>query len=945
MIVLKADKELNLTFQKLIKMMDVPVEWNGMFFVVGDYLILQGSVRSLFFNFDTKLVVTNIIELKAEEQMIAAVEQHPNVRDILNMVLYAFGKWGNIKGLRVDKDYVQLNRLFAQILGEFQVESQYGPEHFRFYKNKIRLTYEDVIEAVLSDEPEEILLPEEEEPQGLWHKLVWKKAVGSFLMRDTTLAERRRNRIGNNFYLAGYLCPKCGSQLYLAVYPEGREFQIETEEGAVRIARVYSCKKCCCMYTPRPKRLLVDGDVYKMDFERDETAYEDYQELLGRTAGRNVNTKYNEYVDKKMAMETEGTDPSTAQDEEQEITELIGHLPELSELELFRTMRKMEEGFYSDEGVRRLERAIRGEEEAEQGTEEDTEKDIEEDTEKDIERNTEKDIKRDTEKDTEEDTEKDRERHTEEDIERGIEKDRERHTEKDIERSIEKNIERDIEKDAEEGLKRDSEDEPHTEVESGEGVESGAGVETGAEGSGKPEKNVGRSTGMSHADLKKVKEHFAATAGKTREHSRTATGGSKEKTQNKTGKTVEKTSGIVQEETRSAKEITEWAEDAGKTFERNSQKRTEPVEKAKSSKNASSVGAMNPSGNSTPEESRTQSKYTASAGSGNASGYAAPTGRTGTPAAPERDRQNRQEELKRLTQVQRCVNQPGRKTREELVSLLDDIKKENISPDIVRPYLEQVENRIRAMDEKKIKEICGDVGRMDFEDASEAAKQLENGNFLPQLKFDALKELEQRMSKIKTEECGLLVSKLQNAFDEAGMTELKRCHFYPAKRVWQRLAEPEETAVFEGAVEHFANGIGKFEYPVLLVDRSKDESGKEGVLLTPENLYYSAWMTSYYIPVVDIASIEAVTGLLNRGIYVHQKNGSRTKLPLPAAHGDMEKFAKVLEDFVHYLQEKPFSRKESYLAKEKHDTICCYRCGYIYKGTGVCPRCGYKQNE
>ena len=121
MIVLKADKELNLTFQKLIKMMDVPVEWNGMFFVIGDYLILQGSVRSLFFQtLIRSLLVTNIIELKAEEQMIAAVEQHPNVRDILNMVLYAFGKWGNIKGLRVDKDYVQLNRLFAQILGEFR---------------------------------------------------------------------------------------------------------------------------------------------------------------------------------------------------------------------------------------------------------------------------------------------------------------------------------------------------------------------------------------------------------------------------------------------------------------------------------------------------------------------------------------------------------------------------------------------------------------------------------------------------------------------------------------------------------------------------------------------------------------------------------------------------------------------------------------------------------
>ena len=256
-----------------------------------------------------------------------------------------------------------------------------------------------------------------------------------------------------------------------------------------------------------------------------------------------------------------------------------------------------------------------------------------------------------------------------------------------------------------------------------------------------------------------------------------------------------------------------------------------------------------------------------------------------------------------------------------------------------------MEDRIRSMDEKQIKEICKNVGSMDFEDASDAVKKLEEGNFLPQLKFDALKELEQRMSKIKTDECELLVNKLFNAFDEAGVTESERYHFYPAKRVWQKQAEPEETAVFTCAEDNFANGIGKFEYPLLMIDKSKDESGKEGVLLTPENLYFSAWMTSYYISVMDIASVEASTGLLNRGIYVHQNNGSRTKLPLAVEHADLEKFAKVLEDFIRYLQEKPFSRKESYLAKEKHDTICCYRCGYIYKGAGVCPRCGYKQNE
>ena len=93
MIVLKSDNELKLTFQKLIKMMGVPVEWNGLFFVIGDYLILQGKVRSLFFNFDTKLVVTNIIDLQAKEEEIVPVTDYPQVKDILNMVLYAFGKW------------------------------------------------------------------------------------------------------------------------------------------------------------------------------------------------------------------------------------------------------------------------------------------------------------------------------------------------------------------------------------------------------------------------------------------------------------------------------------------------------------------------------------------------------------------------------------------------------------------------------------------------------------------------------------------------------------------------------------------------------------------------------------------------------------------------------------------------------------------------------------
>lgn len=140
-------------------------------------------------------------------------------------------------------------------------------------------------------------------------------------------------------------------------------------------------------------------------------------------------------------------------------------------------------------------------------------------------------------------------------------------------------------------------------------------------------------------------------------------------------KTVEKTNGTSVEETQSAKEKTGRARNAEQTFERSPQKKTESVENTKSSENASTTGRKNPSGNITPADSRIPSKYGSSVDSGNASKYAASTGSADTSTNAERDRQARQEELKRLTQVQRLVNQPGRKTREELVSLLDDIKK------------------------------------------------------------------------------------------------------------------------------------------------------------------------------------------------------------------------------------------------------------------------------
>lgn len=85
----------------------------------------------------------------------------------------------------------------------------------------------------------------------------------------------------------------------MVVYPTGREFKIETEEGAVLLARAATCDKCNSFYTPRPRRLFAEGEIYSLKF-------------LGRMNGRMTiiwsslkndgervsNSNCNEFVDK-----------------------------------------------------------------------------------------------------------------------------------------------------------------------------------------------------------------------------------------------------------------------------------------------------------------------------------------------------------------------------------------------------------------------------------------------------------------------------------------------------------------------------------------------------------------------------------------------------------------------------------------------------------------------
>lgn len=248
------------------------------------------------------------------------------------------------------------------------------------------------------------------------------------------------------------------------------------------------------------------------------------------------------------------------------------------------------------------------------------------------------------------------------------------------------------------------------------------------------------------------------------------------------------------------------------------------------------------------------------------------------------------------------------------------------------------------MDENAIEEICGNPMQKTEAELLEAYQKIEEGVFLPELKTNALEMLKKRLTKLKIDECELLVHKFQENLD-GRIRKNERHHFYPARRILAKEAKPEEYQVISYALDTYGTKRGIFEYPIFVADTSRDKSGKEGMILTPEHIFYRNMLNAYVVSIGDIRRIHAQTGFFNAGIFLELLDGTKIKIPYAADKKELLAWGNCLEEFIHYLQEKPDSRNLTYLAKEKHEQICCFRCGYSYKGGNVCPKCGYKRNQ
>ena len=901
MIVLKSTAELHLVFNKLIKTLSVPVEWNGNFVISGNFLILPGKERSVIFNYDTRRVTTNLSDDKLSRKVPEPIKEGSGLINIFNLVLYAFGKWGALKGITVEKDYKKINTLVGAVFGAYGVSADYTEQHCFWYKDGTRITYEDVIQLAIESEHRQPESEEDiEEETGLWHSTTWKLDNQSFIFEKLPMAQRRKGRIGHNFYKVGYACPHCGEKLYMASFSGREKPVIDTVEGRVQLARAFFCPSCVIFYTPLPEAGLEDEEVYYLDFDGDKTAGNDYMEMLGRLGTREVNGDFNKYVDRvndegrtTTRQSLNGIDKGIS-DERRSLNGIDKGIKDDR-----RSLNGIDKGISDDrrslngidKGISDDRRSLNG---IDKGISDDRrslngiDKGI-----KDDRRNLngiDKGIKDD--------------RRSLNGIDKGISDDRRSLN------GIDKGISDDRRslKGIDKGIKDDRSDLNGIDKGISDDRRSLNGVrkfddeneQISDKVSGNPDKedvfDIVHEKAAVMADIDGTGELHTYRKDTSHVRCKDAIKSSRRKLRIRRLAVLFKSFSIVK-----------WfrRKGYGKASEENPDK--EPYRNAE---RISAPGAV-----------------TASDGK---AGY---TMREEAESAPAQRRK-----------LDELLEKTGNATRKDIVDLLDKVKAGHFDKTVQMEYAGKLQENIAALDRRRIDEAC--KGYLDYngEELEKLYSMIEEEEFLPEIKAAALDSVSGRLWKIRNEEAELLVKRIKKSLCENGVSENHALYFYPAMEILEGRADTHVKDHLECAVDSYAPGLGKYEYPVIMEDTTGKQNGKRGMFITPDAIYYGNFYTYGHIMAENIERIGSYTGFMGRYVIVYLDDGSKIRLSSVIAKDELEAYAMTLNDFVMYLKQKPFSRKEKYLAKESHDVICCFRCGYVYKNMKECPKCGYKFN-
>ncbi len=885
MLLCKANPELKAIFTALIKKMNVQVSWNSIFAITNDYLILVGEVRSLIFNYADKKVITNILDFPLDNQEIKELSEDGMITNIFNMTLYAFSKWGSIEGVKVDKDYGALNKLFRNILKEIQIEPDFRDTNYRFYQNGVRITYEEVILEALkilnkdedkdNDNKENSLDAQDENSLGLWHNMKWKIKNISFEKEDITTEDREKSRIGSNFYLVNYICHDCKENIFMTNFPDNNEMIIDTEKGHIVLARMYTCHTCKSFFTPTPGKLLAEGEVFSIEFDDDEVAYKDYLEHLGNKGCKTPTYRLNEYVaDIKDKTEQ---DNSNNKDEEimDEVDESISDHANIKDKK--KMNKRKEKGNLKEKDKKntknektninsdnkngfnifnKIKAAPNGKYDYSDKKDEELEsiiKEIENKNHK-LDSNKIKDLIKDPKYIS-----------AKSQLEMNLKTKYEKHI-KELDSMTSKQL-------AE--LKNQIENEKRIVKE--DAIKYIDDIDKAILKRKEKVNDLNQQEQISISPKNNVKDSS---------NSDLITGEKNKKAEIKGD---------------DRKEIDKFIK--GIPLQIKSSQYDAYIEKLNQFKN---VDIM-----------------------------------------PYKKLLEEKKDMAEKEEISSYVKRVNKKDRQALNELYEQLKTQNFTKQNLNPYLEKVYDRIREIDEAKIASICPDISDALFEEGLEAYKKINELTILPELKTNTLDSIRRRLMKIKTDENLQLVRKLKREL-ENNIKDFSKIYFYEARRFQGQDNEKQDEDDYEAicnALNTYGIGRGEYEYPILICDTTRAGNGKKGFILTPDHIFYKDFYDFGKINIAEIKELEYVEGKFKKGLFVNRISEQRQRIPNSLKKNIRNHFINVINEFITYLKEKPESRNIEYLAKERHIVKCCFRCGYTYKGGNICPKCGSKANR
>lgn len=1036
MLLLKANPELQKVFGKLIKTMKVPVSWTDVLVISNNSLILAGDVRSLIFNFDNKKSYTSIIEIPEEGIRLQSMPTDHILTNVMNMALYAFGKWGIIGGLKVEQDYPALNALFADALRPAGIEPGFSKDTFRFFKGGIQITYEDTILAILrllkqegklkegqslvtSDVPQKVgeeskaadsreknTLPESPDLQdpeddyyklGLWHNMRWKNDSAVFRKAAHTDADAAKSRIGNNFYLTNYLCPKCGEKLYMGVYPPNKELLIDTDEGRVFMARAYACNTCNTFYTPCPEKLLQEGDVYSLKFDEDRIAFEDYLDVLGSKAERTTNSNFNEFEDKRNHRQSKKAD-KTAEIPGPHKTSDSPHMSEAKSLKEHLSERIKAAG----KSRNTPESSIQKPKAPDSITSARSESQQVPSDEKTFSPKPAQPAAKEPA------SPKPAQPVKETAASKPVQPAKEAAAPKPVPPAKETAASKPVPPAKEAAASKPVQS--ATKAASPEPMQPAK--EAAASKPAQPQEDpvpaafrlAGKTTDELRNILSSLERQQAHTTPEQAEHDSryrkvvaevlaeklTAKYDARVRTLNNlSARQLSDLKTQIGKETVLSEEKKERyiREINGRLFQEEEKALIQKIELSKNRSYADIERMIEDiEKRSLPEELKqeaVQKLRDIQAERANqevahiinhlplhmdrkqlASYLDKINQYQGVDITPYRQQLEQRKDMAEKEEITAMIRRGGKKERNALWNLYEQLQKADFKETNKAPFLEKIYAKIRQMDEERIEQLCPSITSLSFAEGLKVHDRISQGMFLPELKTNTLEMIERRLTRLKTDESVQLMRKLKNDLEE----ELPDCHnfyYYNAREEMTRtpdttanssvqadLYSEEEKLEAENnrdamlhAINGYASQRGPYEYPLMVCDASRNQSGKEGFVLTPDHIFYRTFFHSDVINIEDVEKIYSDNKLLGKGIYAKSSDGQKEKLPNHIPPKDWDAFAAVLNDFIIYLQERPESRSIEYMAKETHDVKCCYRCGFVYKDGNVCPKCGSKMNR